>query len=140
MRDRKRLSAAAAALVAAFLGTGLAAGDSGGGLWTNAGQNLGNTRSQSTEHKISVDNVSQLAVKWAFTTGGDVSATPAVDGSNVYAPDWAGNLYAVDRETGQQVWSKKIADATGLPGDSAHRNQSTSQEMPSRVGSQMPVQ
>ena len=119
MRDRKRLSAAAVALVAAFLGTGLAAGDSGGGLWTSAGQDLGNTRSQSTEHRISVDNVAQLAVKWAFSTGGDVSATPAVDGSNVYAPDWAGNLYAINKATGQQVWKTSIAGASGVPGDKA---------------------
>ena len=58
-------------------------------------------------------------MKWAFTTGGDVSATPAVDGSNVYVPDWAGNLYAVDRSTGAQVWSASIAAATGVPGDKA---------------------
>ena len=119
MRTRKLISAIAAALVAGIVGTGLAAGDSGGGLWTSAGQDLGNTRSQSTEHRISVDNVAQLAVKWAFTTQGDVSATPAVDASNVYAPDWAGNLYAIDKATGQQVWATKIADASGVPGDKA---------------------
>jgi len=119
MRDSKRLSAAAVALVAAFLGTGLAAGDSGGGLWTSAGQDLGNTRSQAAEHRISVDNVAQLAVKWAFTTGGDVSATPAVDGSNVYVPDWSGNLYAINKATGQQVWRTSIAAASGVPGDKA---------------------
>ena len=119
MRERKRVSAIAAALIAGIAGTGLAAGDPGGSQWTSAGGNVLNTRYQSTEHAISVDNVAQLAVKWAFTTGGDVSATPAVDGSKVYVPDWAGNLYAVDRETGRQVWSKKIADATGLPGDKA---------------------
>ncbi|HEX4931418.1 MAG TPA: PQQ-binding-like beta-propeller repeat protein [Gaiellaceae bacterium] len=119
MRKRKRVSAIAVALIAGIAGTGLAAGDPGGSQWTSAGGNVHNTRYQSTEHAISVDNVAQLDVKWAFTTGGDVSATPAVDGSKVYVPDWAGNLYAVDRETGQQVWSTKIADATGLPGDKA---------------------
>ena len=119
MRKRKRVSAIAAALIAGIAGTGLAAGDPGGSQWTSAGGNVHNTRYQSTEHTISVDNVAQLGVKWAFTTGGDVSATPAVDGSKVYVPDWAGNLYAVDRETGQQVWSTKIAAASGVPGDKA---------------------
>ena len=119
MRHRKRLSATAAALVAAFIGTSLAAGDPGGSLWTSAGQNINNTRYQSSEHKISVDNVAQLAVKWAFTTQGDVSATPAVDGSNVYAPDWSGNLYAISKATGQQVWRTSIAAASGVPGDKA---------------------
>jgi polyvinyl alcohol dehydrogenase (cytochrome) len=119
MRHRKRLWATAVALVAAFLSTGLAAGDPGGNQWTSAGQNLGNTRYQSTESKIGVDNVAQLAVKWSFTTQGDVSATPAVDGSNVYVPDWSGNLYAVNRATGQQVWRSSIAAASGVPGDKA---------------------
>jgi len=60
-------------------------------LWPSAGQNLNNTRFQSAEHKIGVDNVSSLAMKWQFTTmGGDVSATPAVDENNVYFPDWGG--------------------------------------------------
>jgi outer membrane protein assembly factor BamB len=43
-----------------------------------------------------VSNVAGLEKKWEFTTGGDVSATPAVDGDTVYFPDRAGNLYAVD--------------------------------------------
>jgi len=50
-----------------------------------------------------VNSVGGLTQKWAFTTGGDVSATPAVDEQRVYFPDWAGNLYAVDRKTGRQV-------------------------------------
>ena len=75
--------------------------DGGNALWLSAGQNLNNTRFQSAEHKIGVDNVSTLAVKWQFTTrGGDVSATPAVDENNVYFPDWGGYLYAVNRKTG----------------------------------------
>jgi len=63
--------------------------------------------------------VAGLTKKWEVTTGGDVSATPAVDGQQVYVPDWAGNLYAVNRTTGAVVWQKKIADLTGVPGDLA---------------------
>lgn len=92
---------------------------SGGALWPSAGQNIANTRHQSTEHKLSVANAHKLGVKWAFTTDGDVSATPAVDGQRVYVPDWAGNLYAVDRSTGLPVWKVKISAATGIPGDKA---------------------
>jgi polyvinyl alcohol dehydrogenase (cytochrome) len=108
----------ALAAVGAF-GVGIAAADPGGNQWTSAGQNLQNTRSNGNESKIGVGNVANLQVKWAFTTGGDVSATPAVDGANVYFPDWAGNLYAVDRATGQQVWKASISAATGIPGDKA---------------------
>ena len=122
MRTKPRIAlrlAAAVVVVLGVLGSGTAAADPGGSLWNSAGGNPQNTRHQATETKIGVGNVSQLAVKWAFTTGGDVSATPAVDGSNVYVPDWAGYLYAVDRTTGAQVWRAKISDATGVPGDKA---------------------
>ena len=109
-----------AALVAVgALGVGVASADPGGNQWTSAGQNLQNTRSNDSERKIGVDTVANLQVKWSFTTGGDVSATPAVDGANVYFPDWAGNLYAVDRATGQQVWKASIPAATGISGDKA---------------------
>jgi polyvinyl alcohol dehydrogenase (cytochrome) len=61
----------------------------------------------------------QWEVKWEFVTGGDVSATPAVVDGTVYFPDRAGNLYAVDKWTGQQRWKSSIAAATGVPGDYA---------------------
>jgi polyvinyl alcohol dehydrogenase (cytochrome) len=86
-------------------------------LWLVAGQNLSNTRHQKNETKIDAGNVKNLSVKWVFTTGGDVSATPAVDESAVYVPDWAGNLFKIDRETGSQIWSRKISDYTGIPDD-----------------------
>ena len=54
-----------------------------------------------------------------FTTGGDVSATPAVDADTVYFPDWAGNLYAVDKLTGVEKWHASIAAASGVPFDKA---------------------
>lgn len=107
------------ALAGLLTATGAAQAEPGGSLWTSAGQNLGNTRHQATEKQIGAANVNRLGVKWTFTTAGDVSATPAVDGTKVYVPDWAGNLYAVDRRTGQLVWSAQIAAASGVPGDKA---------------------
>src|SRR6266566_496747 len=83
--------------------------------WPSAGQNLDNTRVNAAEHSISPENVSRLAVKWVFQTSGDVSATPAVDRENVYFPDWGGGLYAIDRDTGRAVWTRRIADYTGIP-------------------------
>jgi polyvinyl alcohol dehydrogenase (cytochrome) len=91
----------------------------GGSQWVSAGGDLQNTRFQKSESKLSVSNVGKLAEKWAFTTGGDVSATPAVDGNTVYVPDWAGNLYAVDQKTGRQRWKASIPLATGVPFDKA---------------------
>ena len=85
-----------------------------GGLWTSAGQNRSNTRYAKTESKISPANVGNLDVKWVFETGGDVSATPAVDGKAVYVPDWAGNLFKIDRKTGALIWSRQISEYTGI--------------------------
>ncbi len=116
---KQQVGTAGAIVVAVGLvGGGLVAAGAGS-QWSSAGQNIQNTRYQATETKISVRNVGQLQVKWAFTTEGDVSATPAVDGDSVYAPDWAGNLYAVNRSTGAQLWKVKIIDSTGVPGDKA---------------------
>src|SRR4029079_13841415 len=74
---------------------------------------------QDTVLPIAVSNASNLTVQWVFTTGGDVSATPAVDDVAVYVPDWAGNLFAVDRNTGAQLWSRTIPGYTGVAGNYA---------------------
>ena len=66
--------------------------ESRSGQWRIAGQDLNNSWSQPAEHSISPANVNALTPKWVFTTGGDVSATPTVDGDAVYFPDWGGNL------------------------------------------------
>lgn len=114
----KSLSVVVGVAVIGLLITSIALA-SGGSNWLSAGKDRQNTRHQDTESKIRVDNVANLAVKWVFTTGGDVSATPAVDGETVYAPDWAGNLFAIDRRTGQARWQVSIPSITGLPGDKA---------------------
>ena len=115
---RKRRSAAVLGCSAVLFAGGVAwAGE--GNQWLSAGGDLQNTRSQPSEHQISVDTVGGLVKKWEFTTGGDVSATPAVDANTVYFPDWAGNLYAVDKKTGVVRWQITIGSATGIPGDKA---------------------
>src|SRR5882762_6685724 len=90
--------------------------ESRSGEWRIAGQNLSNTWSQPAEHTISPANVSGLTPKWVFTTGGDVSATPTVDGDAVYFPDWGGNLFAVKKVSGELIWSHKISEYDGVEG------------------------
>lgn len=116
-----RVGRTAAALAAATLALSAAPAlaDPGSSLWLSAGHDTVNSRWQAAETKIGVGNAATLDPRWTFTTGGDVSATPAVDGSAVYVPDWAGNLFAVDKATGQQIWSRKVGDYTGVPGDLA---------------------
>lgn len=87
--------------------------------WLTAGHDLHNTRFQNEERTIGPNNAPALTVRWQFSTGGDVSATPAVDEQATYFPDWAGNLFAVDRHTGKQLWSRRVADYTGIAGDLA---------------------
>ena len=122
MRGPWRGSPAAALLALALVGVlvvpGAASASQGNG-WNSAGGNRQNTRDQESEHTLSVANVGGLSVKWTLTTGGDVSATPAVDADTVYVPDWAGNLYAVDKQTGTIKWTARIPDASGVPFDKA---------------------
>jgi polyvinyl alcohol dehydrogenase (cytochrome) len=79
------------------------------------GQNLHNTRDQPGETRIGPQNAATLGPKWVFTTGGDVSATPAVGGGAVYIPDWGGNFYKIDAHTGTLLWSHRISDYDGIP-------------------------
>jgi polyvinyl alcohol dehydrogenase (cytochrome) len=79
--------------------------------WPMFGQNLQNTAAAPTK---SIKDVSRLAPKWTFTTGGDVSARAAVVGGVAYFPDWGGNLWAVNASTGTQVWGHQLSDY-GLP-------------------------
>jgi polyvinyl alcohol dehydrogenase (cytochrome) len=123
LRTRRMKSAAATATLAiglvVVLATAGGASASQGAEWNYAGGDRQNTRNQPSEHRLGVANVGGLTVKWALTTGGDVSATPAVDDSTVYVPDWAGNLYAVDRLTGAVKWTASIPAASGVPFDKA---------------------
>ena len=88
-------------------------------FWPSAGQNLQNTRFAKTEHSISPENVDRLQVNWAYTTEGDVSATPAVDANYVYFPDFKGMLYKINAASGSVVWSHPLSYYTGVEGDFA---------------------
>ncbi len=120
MKNRDVLLANAALISILSLIAGLTAQsqspESKSGQWRIAGQNLNNTWSQPAEHTISPANVSGLTPKWVFTTGGDVSATPTVDGDAVYFPDWGGNLFAVKKDSGELIWSHKISEYDGVEG------------------------
>ena len=84
--------------------------------WPIAGQDLSNSWNQPAEHLINPANVHTLAPKWVFITGSDVSATPTVDGDAVYVPDWAGNLFAIEKESGKLIWAHKISEYDGVTG------------------------
>jgi polyvinyl alcohol dehydrogenase (cytochrome) len=87
--------------------------------WPTAGHDLSDTRSNPDESAIGPENVSRLATKWTFTTHGDVSATATVVGGALYFPDWGGYVYKLDAATGTTIWSHKVSEYTGIPGDVA---------------------
>jgi polyvinyl alcohol dehydrogenase (cytochrome) len=87
--------------------------------WPSAGADLGNSRYQDKEHRISAKTVGALQVKWKLTTDGDVTAHPAVDGKYLHFPDSAGSLYKVEKKTGALVWKKPISSYTGINSDVA---------------------
>lgn len=82
--------------------------------WPMGGQNINDTRAGSSS--INADNAKNLALKWKFTTHGDVSATPAVAGGAVYFPDWGGYMYKLDADTGELIWSHRISEYDGVSG------------------------
>ncbi len=84
--------------------------------WPVAGQGAANLHDQPAESFLSSANVASLIPKWTFTTGSDVSATPTVGATSVFAPDWSGNLFAIDLATGTQVWSHQISEYDGYAG------------------------
>src|SRR3954447_25085053 len=84
-----------------LIGRTIAQDASGNATWVMSGHDASNTRSQPLETRISTANAKTLVTKWSFTTGGDVSSTPAVADGVVYFPDWQGNLYALRAESGQ---------------------------------------
>lgn len=86
--------------------------------WSTFGNGLFNQRNAGAETAISPATVGGLSEAWIYTTGGDVSATPAVSADAVFAPDWGGKLSAVDRFTGAELWQTDVQDDYGLaPGD-----------------------
>src|SRR5467141_2416497 len=120
MRNRNVLflrgALAGAVLLAAALSVHSGPPQPRSGQWRIAGQDLSNSWSQPAEHLISPANVKGLSPKWVFTTGGDISATPTVSDDAVYFPDWAGNLFAVQKNSGHLIWSHKISEYDGVAG------------------------
>src|SRR5712671_7215955 len=105
------------------------------GIWPMFGQNPQNTASNDEERKISTSNVARLAPKWVATTGGDVSARAAVVGGAVYLPDFGGNLFALDADTGAVIWRHQLSDY-GLPAGTVSRTSPAVQDHTVYIGTQ----
>jgi len=88
--------------------------------WPMFGGSVENQSNGIGETAVSPANVSQLKVKWVATTGGDVSARPAVVAGVVYFPDWGGNIWALNAKTGKAIWHQQLS-SYGLPAHTVSR-------------------
>jgi len=75
--------------------------------WPKYRRDLSNT-GRSLESAISSRNVARLDLKWQFDTGAKISGSPAVATAGgirtVYIGNWAGDLVAVNADSGAQRW------------------------------------
>ncbi len=113
---RRTLRTIAPLLLASLLEPVLSAQQSSD--WPMFGQSPSNTASSSSD--LSTRDVSQLKVKWTFTTTGDVSARAAVVDGVAYFPDWGGSLWAVNANAGKKIWSHQLSDY-GVPSGTVAR-------------------
>lgn len=92
--------------------------------WRFWGGDTNNTHHFADEVTISVDNVNNLQPEWIYDAGGSVSSIPTVVGDMMYFTDWGpalggllaqpalpgGRLHAINRITGQPVWTRHISE------------------------------
>jgi polyvinyl alcohol dehydrogenase (cytochrome) len=104
-----------ALLAATALSQPAAAGD-----WPMFGRTVQNLADNPSEIILSKANVAQLAPKWTATVGGNVSARAAIVDGVAYFPDWAGNVWALDVQTGQPLWHLQLS-SIGLPAGTISR-------------------
>lgn len=72
--------------------------------WPMWGYSPDRTFATDCDTAIATDTVDGLERVWFANTDDVVTATPAVVGDTVYVGDWAGVIYAFDRETGEERW------------------------------------
>ncbi len=86
-----------------------------GGEWPFYSGTLDGHREQLSETTIGTDNASQLGVAWqlAAPDGGTIHSTPTVvDGCVFFGTD-LGNVFSVNADTGEVVWTQALSDSDG---------------------------
>ena len=92
------------------------------GNWPVENYNLSGTRS-ATGSNISTSTAGQLGLGWSVeipsgaAAFGSLTANPIIAGDLLYIQDATSNVYAFNKETGDQVWTNPLNDAvpTGGP-------------------------
>lgn len=76
--------------------------------WPTLGLDLGNSRANLDESVIGPDNVADLEPIWEVEGIDGYTGTPIIDDGVLYGGDWAGNVWALDPETGETQWQQDI--------------------------------
>lgn len=82
--------------------------------WPLYGNTLAGTKS-TTSAGISSANVADLQALWQIEVGGPVSSTPVIANGVVYTGSYDGNLYAVNLQTGESLWTYATGAAVPEP-------------------------
>jgi polyvinyl alcohol dehydrogenase (cytochrome) len=78
--------------------------------WPMWGYSPERTFATSCDTALGPDTVAELRQTWFHATDDVVTATPAVVGDVVYVGDWAGVVYALDRDSGDELWRHQTAE------------------------------
>jgi outer membrane protein assembly factor BamB len=82
--------------------------------WRMMGYDERNTYFNPHETTLSVDNAKQLAEKWRFTVSGIPVGTPVIADDKVFLLT-SGGTYALDFETGKQLWFRNDIIGSASP-------------------------
>lgn len=76
--------------------------------WPMAGQSLLRTHATgcSAAGAVGADTLDRLAPVWFAETRAEVTGAPAVTDDALYFGDWSGRIYAIDRATGAERWTR----------------------------------
>jgi outer membrane protein assembly factor BamB len=62
--------------------------------------------------KLSVSSAATLKVKFAFATGGVIADSASIVGTTAYVGSWDGYEYAINTQTGAQIWKQFLGTTT----------------------------
>lgn len=84
-----------------------------GSDWPQHGFDLSNSAYNSAETRIRASTVGRLELKWKFAVNEMVPTTPAIVDGLLYFGTWEGIFYALDAETGKEVWRLNAREKVG---------------------------
>ena len=79
-------------------------GDPGASEWTQHGFDIHNSAYNFREQRVTASSSHRLQTRWVFPVNEAVVSTPAYVDGVVYFGSWEGIIYALDAESGTEIW------------------------------------